>query len=147
MDANKFHSARTEVIFTVPAQAFPDPSPAPGGQVPVQQAVGTTAPAPVISVPAPGQQVPGPVIGLMGYVQGAVHVELMEEGMPLGMAPVAPDGSWSWESGWSWIEGPHTVECHAVDMSGNKSQRTAVTFSVVNAYASPAPAQHMAPRY
>ena len=47
----------------------------------------------------------------------------------------------------SWTEGPHTVECHAVDMVGNKSQRTAVTFSVVNAYASPAPAQHLAPGY
>ncbi|MET7788350.1 hypothetical protein ABZS93_17320 [Streptomyces sp900116325] len=145
VDANKFHSARTEVAFTVQAQGSPSPGPhaASGGQFPGQQTATPSAPAPVISVPAPGQQVPGPVIGLMGYAQGAVHVEFMEEGMPLGMAPVAPDSSWSWESGWSWTEGPHTVECHAVDMGGNKSQRTAVTFSVVNAYASPAPAQHL----
>ncbi|MGW1708783.1 hypothetical protein ACWCP8_25460 [Streptomyces sp. NPDC002206] len=149
VDTTGFASPATEVAFTVQAQGSPSPGPhmASGGQLPVQQTAGPSAPAPVISVPAPGQQVPGPVIGLMGYAPGAVHVEFVEEGMPLGMAPVAPDSSWSWESGWSWTEGPHTVECHAVDMGGNKSQRTAVTFSVVNAYASPAPAQHLTSGY
>ncbi|MGW3738100.1 hypothetical protein [Streptomyces sp. NPDC005148] len=149
VDTTGFASPATEVAFTVQAQGSPSAGPhaASGGQLSVQQTAGHTAPAPVISVPAPGQQVPGPVISLMGYAQGAVHVEFAEEGMPLGMAPVAPDSSWAWESGWSWTEGPHTVECHAVDMVGNKSQRTAVTFSVVNAYASPAPAQHLASGY
>lgn len=123
------HSPRTEVAFTVSdlgaRQVLPQPA------APLQQLF-----APVVSVPAPGQQVSGPVIGLAGYAAGAAHVEFVEDGMRLGMAQVAPDTSWVWESGWSWTEGTHTVECHAVDMDGNESQRTVVTFGVVNAYVS-----------
>ncbi|MEV7402406.1 hypothetical protein AB0N93_18725 [Streptomyces sp. NPDC091267] len=122
------HSSRTEVAFTVPEagarQGLPQPAPV------------SQLPAPVVSVPAPGQQVSGPVIGLMGYAPGAAHVEFVEDGMRLGMAQVAPDSSWSWQSGWSWTEGTHTVECHAVDPAGNESYRTVVTFGVVNAYVS-----------
>lgn len=123
-----YHSPRAEVVFTVSElgarQILSQPSP-------VQQLL-----APVVSVPAPGQQVTGPVIRLMGYAPGAAHVEFGEGGMRLGVAQVAPDSSWSWESGWSWTEGTHTVECHAVDLGGNESQRTVVTFGVVNAYVS-----------
>lgn len=149
VDATGFASPATEAVFTVPAQdsAAMGAHPVSGPQVPAQQMPGQAAPGPVISVPAPGQQVQGPAIALMGYARGAAHVEFIEDGMRLGMAQVMADSSWSWESGWSWTEGPHTVECYAVDMGGNESQRAVVTFSVVNAYASPGPATHLSPRY
>lgn len=134
VDSTGFASPATDLAFTVPApgSAVPDPLPAAGLRAPGPQ-MSAALPGPVVSVPAPGQQVPGPVIGLMGYAPGAAHVGFVEDDMRLGMAQVAPDGSWSWESGWSWTAGTHTVECHAVDMGGNESRRTAVTFGVVNA--------------
>ncbi|MEV0494176.1 hypothetical protein [Streptomyces atratus] len=158
VDLAGYHSQRAEAAFTVAAapeeRTRPIDSGDSGSVAPPGQGMQATrptaaqpAPGPVVAVPAPGQQVPGPVIALMGYARGAVRVEFVEDGMRLGMAQVAPDSSWSWESGWSWTEGPHTVECHAVDTAGNESQRTVVTFGVVNAYASPTPQQHTAPRY
>ncbi|WNI21755.1 hypothetical protein [Streptomyces sp. ITFR-16] len=124
-----YHSPRTEIVFAVSdlgtRQVLAQPT------APLTQLT-----APVVSVPAPGQQVSGPVVTLMGYAAGAAHVEFVEDGMRLGMAPVAPDTGWAWDPGWSWTEGSHTVECHAVDRSGNASQRTVVTFGVVNAYVS-----------
>ncbi|MFE7357312.1 hypothetical protein ACFU8Q_30230 [Streptomyces sp. NPDC057543] len=141
VDPAGFHSARTETVFTVAAHvsAATETYTADAPHVPAQQQSSPSPAAPVVSVPAPGQQLPGSFVGIMGYARGAVQVEFVENGMRLGMTPVAPDNSWSWESGWSWTEGPHTVECYAVDMHGNESQRTAIAFGVVNAYASPAP--------
>ncbi|MFE4454455.1 hypothetical protein [Streptomyces sp. NPDC056796] len=137
VDPAGFHSPRTEVVFTVPPRSPAAAAPASGGPpsagLPFPGRTPTALPAPVVSVPAPGQQVSGPVIGLMGYAQGAAHVGFTEDGMPLGMTPVAPDGGWSWESGWSWMDGQHTVECYAVDPNGTESPRSAVTFGVVNA--------------
>ncbi|MFF4245849.1 hypothetical protein ACFYY2_15420 [Streptomyces sp. NPDC001822] len=149
VDAAGHHSPRTEVVFSVPAQvpAQAGALPASGFQGPVQPRAGLAVAGPVISVPAAGQQMPGPVIGLMGYAQGAVSVEFVERGVRLGAAPVAPDSRWSWESGWSWAEGQHTVECYAVDTDGNESQRSAVTFGVVSAHASPATREHLSHGY
>ncbi|MEU5716760.1 hypothetical protein AB0G71_13400 [Streptomyces sp. NPDC020403] len=160
VDAAGYHSQRAEATFTVTAAdagtAGHGTAAGPTGQgAEVRTAVSTQAPstavqgvlAPVIAVPAPGQQVPGPVVALMGYARGAVRVEFVEDGMRLGIAQVAPDSSWSWESGWSWVDGVHTVECHAVDPVGNESQRAVVTFGVGNAEASPTPEQHRVPGY
>ncbi|MFI6061069.1 hypothetical protein [Streptomyces sp. NPDC051286] len=152
VDAAGFHSQRTEVAFTVSATEEGGPAvagvaafataaaPAQVVAAPVQ-AVAAPQPAnarrvsaPMVGVPAPGQQVQGPLIQMMGYAEGAVRVEFVEDGMRLGVAPVALDTSWFWDSGWSWTEGQHTVECHAVDAVGQESQRTVVAFSVVNAY-------------
>jgi hypothetical protein len=149
VDATGFASPATEVLFTVPAPGSVPSGihPEPGHQAPVQQRADQVAPGPVISVPASGQQVPGPVIGFAGYAQGAAYVEFVKDGMRLGTAPVAPDSRWSWDSGWSWPEAQHTVECYAVDASGNESHWSVVTFSVVNAYAPPPSAGHLTPRY
>ncbi|WP_051834653.1 hypothetical protein [Streptomyces sp. NRRL S-15] len=145
VDSTGFASPTTDVPFTVPAQASAPSNtyPRSGPQAPAHRAVGLAVPGPLISVPAEGQQVPGPVIGLMGYAQGAAHVGFAEDGVRLGMTPVAPDGGWAWESGWSWTDGQHTVECYAVDPDGNESQRSVVTFGVVSAYAAPASSAHL----
>ncbi|MEW2178122.1 hypothetical protein AB0890_17545 [Streptomyces sp. NPDC005406] len=163
VDAAGFQSQRSEAVFTVvaapepaegelptgpvPSWAVQSAPPAQSGQAPqVAAAVGPRAPE--VSAPVQGRQVQGPSVAIMGYAQGAVRVEFVEDGMRLGMAQVAPDSGWSWESGWSWTEGTHTVECHAVDMKGQESPRTAVTFEVVYAHTSPASEQYSAgPRY
>ncbi|WP_411081151.1 hypothetical protein [Streptomyces sp. cmx-18-6] len=124
---------------TIPSQPLAAAAPGPLA-APAPEAV--MAPGPVVVHPAPGQHVAGPVVGLMGHAVGAVRVEFVEDGLRLGMAPVGPDGTWSWESGWSWTQGPHTVECHAVDPHGNLSPGTVAAFSVVHADAAPA-----GPRY
>ncbi|WP_406465131.1 hypothetical protein OHB07_29785 [Streptomyces sp. NBC_00111] len=145
VDVTGFASPAADIPFTVPAPGSAPVGmlPEPGLPVPAQPGTGVAAPGPVISVPAAGQQMPGPVIGLMGYAAGAAQVEFVEDGMRLGAAPVEPDSRWSWESGWSWAEGRHTVECYAVDMHGNLSQPSVVTFGVVYAYASPAADSHL----
>ncbi|MFJ9885254.1 hypothetical protein ACIQRW_05290 [Streptomyces sp. NPDC091287] len=134
VDAAGYHSQRAEITFTV-AEA-PEGSQPTGPGVAPQPAVGGPPPAPVVVGPVSGQQVQGPLIGIAGYAEGAARVEFVEDGMRLGVAPVAPDTRWSFEPGWSWAEGEHTVECHAVDHSGQESPRTAVRFGVVHAYRS-----------
>ncbi|MFF8554607.1 hypothetical protein ACF058_17430 [Streptomyces sp. NPDC015501] len=152
VDAAGYHSQRAEITFTV-AEA-PEGTPPAGPeavprqpQAPVQQApmqpqpapvpsrpAGGPPPAPVVAVPVSGHRVQGPLIGIAGYAEGAVRVDFVEDGMRLGVAPVGPDARWSFEPGWSWAEGEHTVECHAVDASGRESPRTVVRFGVVHAY-------------
>lgn len=142
VDAAGYHSPWAEANFTVADRAEPaagqflDTAPA-GNTFPSQPALAAT-PGAVVLHPAPGQQVPGPVIGLMGHAVGAARVEFVEGGLRLGTAPVGPDGGWSWESGWSWTPGPHTVECHTVDPHGNLFPPAVVTFSVVPVDAAPA---------
>ncbi|WP_411088561.1 hypothetical protein [Streptomyces sp. 061-3] len=133
VDANKFHSARTEVVFTALDPAF-----APTPNLPA---------APVVTAPVAHQQVVGAAVGFMGYAQGAAQVSFRENGTPLGVAPVGPDGSWSWEAGWAWPEGPHNVEYVAVDAAGNESPRSLHAFTVVNTFAVPANASYVEPRY
>jgi hypothetical protein len=83
-----------------------------------------------VTHPSPGQQVPGPVVGLNGHALGAARVDFVEDGLRLGAAQVGPDGAWAWDSGWSWVPGPHTVECYATDAMGNESGWTSVPFQV-----------------
>ncbi|WP_031095709.1 hypothetical protein [Streptomyces sp. NRRL S-15] len=145
VDPAGFHSPRTEIVFSVPrTSAAPDsaaPAPAGAGDLTTAglsfQDQGPLTPplAPVVSVPVPGQHMPGNGVALSGYAPGAVRVEFGEGGAALGAGLVTPEGTWVWESGWSWAEGPHTVECFAVDAAGNKSRRVPVTFTVVNAFA------------
>lgn len=132
VDAAGYHSQRAEITFTV-AEA-PEGSQPAGPVAAPRPAVGGPPPAPVVAGPVSGQQVQGPLIAIAGYAEGAARVEFVEDGMRLGVAPVAPDTRWSFEPGWSWAAGEHTVECHAVDHSGQESPRTAVRFDVVHAY-------------
>lgn len=133
VDANKYHSGRTEVVFTAVDQV--------SAPVPAQPH------APVVTVPAAYQQVPGPVVGFMGFAPGALRVEFLENGVSLGSSNVAADGSWAWESGWSWNEGEHAVEVFSLDAAGIESQRASVVFTVVNTFAVAAPDQYYSPRF
>ncbi|MFD4246249.1 hypothetical protein ACFWP3_32350 [Streptomyces sp. NPDC058525] len=129
VDANNFHSGRSEVVFTVvdPVDA-PDPVSAPARPL-------------ALTVTSPGahQQVPGPVPRFAGFAPGAVRVEFQEAGMSLGACPVAADGNWSWESNWAWNEGPHFVEAVAVGAGGNASAWISVPFAVGGSYPVPGP--------
>jgi len=92
-----------------------------------------TLAAPVVSAPAPYQLVPAAAVGFMGSAWGAVRVELWENGKRLGTSDVAADGSWIWESGWSWDEGEHVVKVFAVDSTGTESERTSVAITIPTA--------------
>lgn len=157
VDDAGYHSERTEVVFTVPQHsaapvttAFPAPdeaSPVAGEQGMPHRTPMPQLSAPVVSVPAPGQQLLGQGLSFSGHAPGAVRVEIVEGGTRLGTSSVAPDGVWAWESGWPWTEGPHVVEYFAVDAAGNESRRTMVAFGVVNAFAVPANASYFDRRY
>ncbi|QSS93773.1 hypothetical protein [Streptomyces sp. M54] len=144
VDAAGYHSQRAEITFTVAEAPEGAEHPAGTGAVPRQARPGEAPPlpsagappAPVVVVPGSGHQVRGPLIGIAGYAEGAVRVDFVEDGMRLGVAPVAPDTRWAFEPGWSWAEGEHTVECRAVDASGQESPRTVVRFGVVHAHRS-----------
>ncbi|WP_327178718.1 hypothetical protein OG599_27910 [Streptomyces sp. NBC_01335] len=134
VDAVGHHSPRTEAVFHVPAVN----AAASGAAAPTQGAGGqgayrvpTTRPtAPMVWEPADGLRLPGPAVVLTGYAPGSARVEFVEGGLRLGVVQVAPDGTWAWDSGWSWMPGAHDVECFAVDPMGNESVRASVRFAV-----------------
>ncbi|MEU9254607.1 hypothetical protein AB0D66_22495 [Streptomyces sp. NPDC048270] len=137
VDANNFHSGRSEVVFTVvdPVDT-PDPVAAPAQPL-------------ALTVTSPGahQQVPGPVPRFAGFAPGAVRVEFQEAGMSLGACPVAADGTWTWESNWAWNEGPHFVEAVAVGAGGNASAWISVPFAVGGSYTVPGPGGYSGARH
>ncbi|WP_411081150.1 hypothetical protein [Streptomyces sp. cmx-18-6] len=137
VDAAGFHSPRTEVRFVVPAA---------GTAAPGRPAAVAAAAAPVVTAPLPDQHLPGPGVVIAGHAPGALQVAFTEGGVSLGATPVAVDGSWTWEARWVWPEGPHRVECYAIDGQGAESRRGQVAFHVAGAYV-PSPAPHSAPRY
>ncbi len=145
VDANNFHSGRTEVVFTATDEPFAPSHPtAPAGAV--ARAPGRP---PVLSVtsPVPGQQVQGPAVRFTGLAPGAVRVDFQERGAVLGTCEVMADGAWAWDPGWAWIEGDHVVEAVAVDAAGNASAWTAVPFVLMNAYIVPTQGGYPATRY
>ncbi|WP_314252436.1 hypothetical protein [Streptomyces sp. DSM 40907] len=148
-DANNYHSKRTEVIFTaLEESAAHEPAPV---QAPASGPARMPAPAqPValtVTAPSPQQQIPGPSVALMGYAPGAVRVEFRKDGVGLGATAVMADGSWSWDPGWAWPEGPHFVEAVAVDVMGNAAAWTTAAFTVVNTYTVPAQGAYFNARY
>ncbi|MHA5050512.1 Ig-like domain-containing protein [Streptomyces sp. SD15] len=139
VDAAGFQSARTEVLFTavdsssgaaVPAGFG---TPAMGGAV--LSTVGQSAAAPVVLEPVAYEQVMDSRVVFTGAATGAAQVGFRENGALLGGAAVAPNGSWSWDSGWAWGAGMHVVDVFAVDPSGAESPVTQVPFTVMNASA------------
>ncbi|MEU9147665.1 hypothetical protein [Streptomyces sp. NPDC048349] len=137
VDANNFHSGRSEVVFTVvDAVDAADPVSAPAQPL-------------ALTVTSPGaqQQVPGPVPRFAGFAPGAVRVEFQEAGMSLGACPVQADGTWTWESNWAWNEGPHFVEAVAVGAGGNASAWISVPFTVGGSYPVPGPGGYSGARH
>ncbi|MCA2201244.1 hypothetical protein [Streptomyces sp. SMS_SU21] len=122
VDAQGFHSERTEVSFVVvDAPVMPR-----GGGA----AAGDGA-APTVTVPGVHEQVMDARVVFRGAAPGAAQVGFRENGVLLGGAMVAPDGMWSWDSGWAWGEGAHFVEVFTVTASGAESPATPVPFTVL----------------
>ncbi|MFB7258730.1 hypothetical protein [Streptomyces nojiriensis] len=148
-DANNYHSKRTEVIFTA-LEASTAHEPAPGQAPtsgPAQMPVSVQPTVLTVTAPSPQQQVAGPSVGFMGYAPGAVRVEFHKDGTGLGATAVMADGSWSWDAGWAWPEGPHVVDAVAVDAMGNAAAWTTAAFTVVNTYTVPAQEAYFNARY
>ncbi|ANB09184.1 hypothetical protein SAM40697_5228 [Streptomyces ambofaciens] len=146
VDGAGFHSATTEVRFTATRDAAPG-TPPPDGPGPAAQAAWPAAPVlrpPVVSLPAAHQQVAGTAVVFRGIAPGAVQVRFRGNGALLGMNGVRPDGTWSWEPGLPWPEGPHLVEAVAVDADGVESVPVQVPFAVAP---TAAPAGSFTPRY
>lgn len=91
--------------------------------------------APTVQSPEAYQQIAGTAVRFTGLARGAAQVGFRAGGTLLGASPVAVDGRWTWDSGWPWQEGRHTVEVFAVDAAGTESPATLVPFAVANATA------------
>ncbi|MGW7278795.1 hypothetical protein ACWGIV_10910 [Streptomyces sp. NPDC054844] len=147
VDAAGFHSATTEVRFTAtPGTGHGTPQ-TPGGPGPAPSAARPVAAGvrpPVVSLPAAHQQVPGTAVGFRGIAPGAVEVRFRAGGALLGANGVRPDGTWAWEPGGPWPQGPHLVEVVAVGADGAESVPAQIPFAVAPAAA---PADYFTPRY
>ncbi|MGX6744499.1 hypothetical protein [Streptomyces xantholiticus] len=150
VDPAGFHSPTREVPFTAADGAAAATSAVPAGAVsgapapvrgPVPAAQGVLPP--VVSSPGPRQQVAGTTVVFHGIAAGAVQVRFQQNGALLGMSGVRPDGTWGWDPGWPWPEGPHLVEVVAVTAHGTESPPAPAAFTVMNASA---PAGYFAPR-
>ncbi|MGP3683757.1 Ig-like domain-containing protein [Streptomyces sp. IBSNAI002] len=131
VDADNFHSGRTEVVFTATDE------PAGAAQPPVLS----------VTSPVPGQQVQGPAVRFTGLAPGAVRVDFQERGAGLGTCEVTADGAWTWDPAFAWNEGDHVVEAVAVDAAGNASAWASVPFALMNAYIVPTQGGYTATRY
>ncbi|MEU1709208.1 hypothetical protein ABZ478_28250 [Streptomyces sp. NPDC005706] len=138
VDPNGYQSERTDVRFTVSEHVVarrPEPdAPDTAATVP------GVLPAPLVRRPETYDRLTESQVGFQGVAVGAAHVGFKENGVFLAACAVAPDGRWTWEPGWLWAEGVHTVEVYAADMTGAESPVTPVVFSVTNATAGATPA-------
>ncbi|MEU0370500.1 hypothetical protein ABZ070_09580 [Streptomyces sp. NPDC006283] len=138
-DAAGGHTKGVEVAFTTvdgAAAAAAPGMPVPAGAQGVAPGVhGQPAGAPVVQAPEAYQHVMGAAVQFTGFAAGASRVGFRAGGTLLGGSPVAADGRWTWESGWPWQEGMHTVEVFAVDVHGMESPAALVPFSVLPAAA------------
>ncbi|MBA2947667.1 hypothetical protein [Streptomyces himalayensis] len=161
VDSAGFQTERTEVNFTAVDSpgAAPAGSEMPGmsqGAVPSMvgqnrgaalSTVGQSAAAPVVLEPVAHEQVMDSRVVFTGAATGAAQVGFRENGVLLGGAAVAPNGSWSWDSGWAWNAGMHVVDVFAVDASGAESPVTQIPFTVMNASAGVAAAPYYGGNY
>ncbi|MGC0374049.1 hypothetical protein [Streptomyces sp. SAI-229] len=125
-----FHSKTTEVVFTADEAAAAGSAPHVPGQ-PLQ--------APQVTTPECYEQVMGAAVRFTGLAGGAAQVGFRMGGTLLGTCPVAADGRWTWDSGWAWQEGMHTVEVFAMDAAGAESPTALLPFAVLNAPAGAQP--------
>ncbi|MFV0133068.1 hypothetical protein ACLGIH_07485 [Streptomyces sp. HMX87] len=138
------HSRGTEVRFVTedgaPAGTASAAPVHPGLRAdPVQHVPGGPPQAPQVRTPESYEQVVGSVVRFTGLAGGAAQVGFRAGGTLLGSCSVAADGRWSWDSGWPWQEGMHTVEVFAVDTTGAESPAALVPFAVLNAPAGAQP--------
>jgi hypothetical protein len=138
-DAAGGHTKGVEVLFTTVDGAAAATAPGMPGPFDTRGvAPGVPGPpleAPVVHSPEAYQQLMGAVVQFTGFAGGAARVGFRAGGTLLGGSAVAADGRWTWESGWPWQEGTHTVEVFAVDAAGNESPAALVPFAVLPAVA------------
>ncbi|WP_194293017.1 Ig-like domain-containing protein [Streptomyces smaragdinus] len=93
--------------------------------------VDATAPAaPVITAPADGSTTGNPTPTITGTGEPGATVDVVVDGVPLGTATVAPDGTWSIPVTTPLADGPHTVTATQTDPSGNVSPAATSNFTV-----------------
>ncbi|MER7922050.1 hypothetical protein ABTY96_02760 [Streptomyces sp. NPDC096057] len=85
--------------------------------------------APVVTVPQPHDLLPTTDVHFTGRAPGAVRVSIWEHGRYLASAPVAADGTWTWQREQPWSAGEHLLRLFAVDASGYQSGRTETRFT------------------
>ncbi|HWJ65644.1 MAG TPA: Ig-like domain-containing protein [Nocardioides sp.] len=106
---------------------------------PVTIVVDTTAPAaPEITSVADGDVLDDPTPTISGTGEPGATVEVSIDGVVVGTAEVAADGTWSVDVTSPLADGPHTVEATQTDDAGNTSAPTAVDV-VVDTPVPPAP--------
>ncbi|MFD3696089.1 hypothetical protein ACFWUZ_07990 [Streptomyces sp. NPDC058646] len=105
------------------------------------QVRGDSFPRPVVLSPAANDRTARDAIRFVGTAPGAVRVSLWEDGKYQGAAPVAADGSWTWERDKPWAKGRHVIRLFAADANNYQSERTEVIFTAVD----PETAQEAAP--
>ncbi|MEV7684851.1 hypothetical protein [Streptomyces bungoensis] len=136
VDASGYQTERVEASFTAVdgtgAAAPAGSATALRDRGPVLSTVGPGSFAPMVLEPVAHEQVTDSRVVFRGAAAGAAQVGFRERGMLLGGAAVAPDGSWSWDSGWAWGVGTHVVDVFAVDPSGAESPVTQVPFTVLD---------------
>ncbi|ATW51242.1 hypothetical protein [Streptomyces peucetius] len=140
-DATGGHTKGVEVPFTTVDAAAAVTAPGMPGPAGVQGIApgmpGQPLGAPVVQAPGSYQQVMGAVVQFTGFAGGAARVGFRAGGTLLGVSPVAADGRWTWDSGWPWQEGMHSVEVFAVDAAGTESPAAVVPFEVLSAAGAP----------
>ncbi|MEV8030720.1 hypothetical protein [Streptomyces sp. NPDC086182] len=146
VDAAGFQSRRTELRFTAvdgtrASSVTPATPPARYGGA-MLSTVGPGATAPVVLEPVAHEQVLDPRIVFTGSAGGFAQVGFRENGKLLGRTVVAPDGRWSWESGWQWSVGTHVLDVFAVNASGAEFPAPRLPFTVMHAMAATAPAAY-----
>ncbi|MCX4814536.1 hypothetical protein OG601_28470 [Streptomyces sp. NBC_01239] len=148
VDASGFQSQRTEARFTAvePGQGASADIPA----APLATMISTVGPstsAPVVLEPVAHEQVLDPRVVFTGSAAASTQVGFRENGVLLGGTVVAPNGAWSWESGWQWAAGPHVIDVFSVDASGTESPVTTVPFTVMHTPSGATPAAYYGGTY
>ncbi|MGQ4434501.1 MULTISPECIES: hypothetical protein [unclassified Streptomyces] len=101
--------------------------------------------APVVISPQPHDLLPTTGARFTGRAPGAVRVSIWEHGRYLASAPVAADGTWTWQRDQPWSAGEHLLRLFAVDASGYQSGRTEARFTASERQPERAEAQFAAP--
>ncbi|MFB7462221.1 hypothetical protein ACFCZ1_01730 [Streptomyces sp. NPDC056224] len=104
------------------------------------QVRGDSFPRPVVLAPSADDRVPANAVRFTGTAPGGVRVSFWEDGKYQGAAPVAADGSWTWQRERPWGKGRHVVRLFAADASNYQSERTEVVFTAVENVLVPEPA-------
>ncbi|MFI9787790.1 hypothetical protein ACIHEI_30420 [Kitasatospora sp. NPDC051984] len=94
------------------------------------QVRGDSFPRPVITSPPAEAVLPPNGVAITGFAPGGVRVSIWENGKYVASAPVAADGSWSWQADRAFTAGRHLLRVFAADASNIQSERSDVVFTI-----------------